>query len=67
MTPEEATAIAQVCLGGHQVELRKPADQPCYWLITAPDGQVRSVMGLTRMTEAQIRKRLRAVVRIHGK
>lgn len=35
---------------------------PAFWIVTAPDGQLRSLMGLQRLTELQIRNRVQGVV-----
>lgn len=66
MRVEDATAIVQGCLtGAWSAKVAGPGRAP-YWLLTAPDGQVRSLMGLHRMTEAQIRARVKGLVtRMH--
>ena len=33
-----------------------------YWLIVPPDGQVRSLMGLHRLSEQQLENRIKGVV-----
>lgn len=37
-----------------------------FWLVTSPDGQVRSLMGLHRLTEEQLKNRIQGLVtRVH--
>ncbi len=69
MSNEDATTLVQSCLanGWHALARRPVGGGPMYWLITAPDGSIRSLMGLHRMTEAQIRGRVKGLLtRMHG-
>lgn len=39
---------------------------PIYWVIQAPDGQIRSLMGLNRLNPAEIKNRVQGLVtRMH--
>lgn len=54
--------LADCVKGGWIVERRHPIKGPAFWLLTSPEGQVYSLMGLHRLTDGQIRNRVNGLL-----